>query len=194
MKRGKTAATAVFSFPAFTAARPSAFRASRTGRWASTGGRILMGLGSISRRSDAYLSCVGPLSQIVRRQGKRSSARVARPQSRHAVLFGSTLRATSIKWQRDSRLRRLGSGYKTRRSTCCRTGTIRRGFPVWTAVTPVRARCPSNARARSQWWAVFSLRGCQDQCGGIPSNFGIEAVGLLTQACCERTKPLAAWN
>jgi hypothetical protein len=94
MKVEQTAATAVFSFPAFTAARPSAFRASRTGRWVSTGGRILMGLGSISRRSDAYLACVGPLSQIVRRQGKRSSARVARPQSRHGCCACALRRAT----------------------------------------------------------------------------------------------------
>ena len=73
-----------------------------------------MGLGSISRRSDVELACVGPLSQIVRRQGKRSSARPGR--NRGTLRFsGRSPQAASIKWQRDK--------------TCSRTGTIRRGFP-----------------------------------------------------------------
>jgi hypothetical protein len=75
-----------------------------------------MGLGSTSRRSDAWLACVGSLlSQIVRRQDKRSSspaaiaARCAFRVPQATSINGNGTRCAA-EWARSAGASRFGLG------------------------------------------------------------------------------------
>ena len=56
---------------------------------------------------------------------------------------------------------RLGSGYRTRRSTCSRTGTIHRGFLVSAAVVSVQPRSATATTATTRAARRFSCSSPQ---------------------------------
>ena len=97
------------------AARPSAFRASRTARWGSTAGTTPTGQGSRSTRRDAGRVCGDPPRRFADTPDRKTSATGRRPRSRRRS-SGRTIELA----------RRLGVRSRSQRSSAHRRSTCAR--------------------------------------------------------------------